>query len=254
MNYINGRNAVIEALRSGAAVEKVHIMYGMEGEAVDRVRTEAKRAGVPCVITDRQRFAELERRAAFGTRSQGIMAVVSDIEYADVDELVDTVMTGGGIPLVCALDSITDPHNVGAIIRSAECAGLNAVVIGKHDSSGLTDVVMKTSAGAAGHLPIARVTNVGDTLTSLQDVGVTVVGLDERGTLDYTDYDFTAPTAVVIGSEGRGISPRVRKMCDVLLSIPMFGKVASLNASVAAGVVFFEARRQRELARSDADR
>lgn len=229
-------------------------MYGMEGEAVDRVRTEAKRAGVPCVITDRQRFAELERRAAFGTRSQGIMAVVSDIEYADVDELVDNVMTGGGIPLVCALDSITDPHNVGAIIRSAECAGLNAVVIGKHDSSGLTDVVMKTSAGAAGHLPIARVTNVGDTLTSLQDVGVTVVGLDERGTLAYTDYDFTAPTAVVIGSEGKGMSPRVRKMCDVLLSIPMFGKVASLNASVAAGVVFFEARRQRELARSDADR
>ena len=243
--YINGRNAVIEALRSGSAVEKVFIMYGMEGDTIDRVRIEAKRAGVPSVIVDRQRFAELERRATLGTRSQGVIALVSSVEYVDMDELVDSAVMQGIAPLVGALDGITDPHNVGAIIRSAECAGLHGVVIGKHDSSGLTDVVMKTSAGAAGHLPIARVANVGDSLMSMKDAGLQVVGLDERGSIPYTEFDFTAPTAIVIGSEGKGLSPRLRRMCDTVLSIPMFGRVSSLNASVAAGVVFFEARRQR---------
>lgn len=247
MNYINGRNAIIEALRSGAAVEKVFIVYGIEGDAVDRVRIEARRAGVPSVIVDRQRFAELERRAEIGTRSQGMIAAVSSIDYADIDEIVDSVMTSGGAPFVGALDGITDPHNVGAIIRSAECAGMDGIVIGKHDSSGLTDVVMKTSAGAAGHLPVARVANVGDSVMSMKDVGVVIAGLDERGTVVYTDHDFTQSTGIIIGSEGKGLSPRLRKMCDVLLSIPMYGKVESLNASVAAGVVFFEARRQRAL-------
>ncbi|MBC8143968.1 MAG: 23S rRNA (guanosine(2251)-2'-O)-methyltransferase RlmB [bacterium] len=174
-----------------------------------------------------------------------MVAAVSPVTYADKDDLIDAVSTAGGAPLVSALDSITDPHNIGAIIRSAECAGLDGVVIGKHDSSGLTDVVMKTSAGAAGHLPIARVANVGDSVMSMKDVGVTVVGLDERGDVPYTTHDFTTPTAIIIGSEGKGMSPRLRKMCDVLLSIPMHGKVESLNASVAAGIVFFEARRQR---------
>ena len=247
--FINGRNAVIEALRSDIGVEKVFVMYGMEGEAIDRVRAEAKRAGVPVVTADRQRFAELERRAELGTRSQGVIAVVSTIDYVDIDLFVDDVVQRGNVPLVGVLDGITDPHNVGAIIRSAECAGLDAVAFGKHDSSGITDVVMKTSAGAAGHLPIARVANVGDTVTGLRDVGIEVVGLDERGTVAYTDYDFTKPTAIIIGSEGKGLSPRLRKMCDTLLSIPMAGQVASLNASVAAGVVFFEARRQRVLAK-----
>ncbi|HVK39923.1 MAG TPA: 23S rRNA (guanosine(2251)-2'-O)-methyltransferase RlmB [Candidatus Kapabacteria bacterium] len=243
--YINGRNAVIEALRSGSDVEKVFIMFGMEGEAIDRVRIEAKRAGVPSVIVDRQRFAELERRAGLGTRSQGVLAVASAVEYADMDELVESVIARGDVPLVGALDGITDPHNVGAIIRSAECAALDGIVIGKHDSSGITDVVMKTSAGAAGHLPIARVANVGDSVMSLKDAGLVIVGLDERGTIPYTAYDFTQPSAIIVGSEGRGIGQRVRRMCDTLLSIPMFGQVASLNASVASGVVFFEARRQR---------
>lgn len=243
--YINGRNAIIEALRSGRAVEKVFIMFGMEGEAVDRLRIEAKRAGVPSVIVDRRRFAELERRAELGTRSQGVIAALSAVEYADMDQLVEETFARGAVPLVGALDGITDPHNVGAIIRSAECAALDGIVIGKHDSSGITDVVMKTSAGAAGHLPIARVSNVGDSIMSLKDAGVTVIGLDERGTVPYTTYDFTQPTAIIVGSEGKGMSSRVRRMCDTLVSIPLFGKVASLNASVAAGVVFFEARRQR---------
>ncbi|HVZ39880.1 MAG TPA: 23S rRNA (guanosine(2251)-2'-O)-methyltransferase RlmB [Candidatus Kapabacteria bacterium] len=245
--YINGRNAVVEALRAGEGVEKVFIMFGLEGEAINRVRAEAKRAGVPCVTVDRRRFAELERAAGVGARSQGVMASASAVEYADMELLIADLYERGETPLVTALDGITDPHNVGAIIRSAECAGLHGALIGKRDSSGVTDVVMKTSAGAARLLPIARASNIGDVLLGLQQEGLAIVGLDERGTMRYTEYDFTRPVAIVIGSEGDGLSTRVRKMCDTLLSIPMSGSIASLNASVAAGVVFFEARRQRGL-------
>jgi 23S rRNA (guanosine2251-2'-O)-methyltransferase len=244
--YINGRNAVIEALRKGEGVEKVFVLYGLEGEPVDRVRIESKRAGVPCVTVDRQRFAELERNAKLATRSQGIIASVSEVEYVDFDNLVEEAFVAGRMPLVATLDGITDPHNVGAIIRSAECAGLDGLMIGKHDSSGITDVVMKTSAGAARILPIARASNIGDVLLGIQQSGVEVVGLDESGTTSYVDYDFTKPTAIVVGSEGKGLSSRVRKLCTTLLSIPMAGKIGSLNASVAAGVVFFEAQRQRK--------
>ncbi len=243
--YINGRNAVLEALRKGEGIEKVFLQYGQEGEPVDRIRIESKRAGVPCVTVDRGRFAELERNAKLATRSQGVIASVSEVEYVDFDLLVEESFTAGRMPLVTALDGITDPHNVGAIIRSAECAGMDGLLLGKHDSSGITDVVMKTSAGAARHLPIARASNIGDVLLSVQQAGIEVVGLDEAGSISYVDYDFTKPTAIVIGSEGKGLSPRIRKLCTTLLSIPMMGKVSSLNASVAAGVVFFEARRQR---------
>lgn len=243
--YISGRNAVVEALRAGAGLEKVFIMFGQEGDAINRVRSEAKRAGVPCAVIDRRRFGEMERAAGIAARSQGVIALASVVDYADAELLVADLYERGLTPLVVALDGITDPHNVGAIIRSAACAGAHAALLGKRDSGGINDVVMKTSAGAAGHLPIARASNVGDVLLGLQQEGLTVVGLDERGTVDYTGHDFTGPTAIVIGSEGAGLSSRVRKLCDVLVSIPMAGRIPSLNASVAAGVVLFEARRQR---------
>lgn len=243
--YINGRNAVLEALRAREGVEKVFVMYGTEEEGVHRIRVEAKRAGVPCTTIDRRRFSELERAAGLGTRSQGVIAVTSEVDYADIEQLVLDTYERGGTPLIAVLDGITDPHNVGAIIRSAECSGIDGLLMGKRDSSGVTDVVMKTSAGAARHLPIGRASNIGDIIIGLKQEGLTVVGLDERGDRIYTAYDFSLPTAIIIGSEGEGISPRVRKLCDVRLSIPMAGKIGSLNASVAAGVVFFEARRQR---------
>lgn len=244
--YINGRNAVIEALRSGEGVEKVFLQYGLEGEPVSRIRSEAKRAGVPCVTVDRQRFNEMERAAGVASRSQGVLALVSEVEYVDIELLVDGLFQQGKFPLVTALDGVTDPHNVGAVIRSAECAGLDGLLMGKRDSSGITDIVTKTSAGATTHLPIARVSNIGDVLLGLQQAGMAIVGLDERGETAYTDYDFTTPTVIVLGSEGNGMHPRIRKICDTLISIPMHGKVSSLNASVAAGVVFFEAVRQRK--------
>jgi 23S rRNA (guanosine2251-2'-O)-methyltransferase len=246
---INGRNAVLEALRTGEGVQKVFIMYGLEGDPVNRIRIEAKRAGVPCVVIDRQRFAEMERGAGVGTRSQGVLALMDAIAYADLDLVVQNVFDQGRMPLVAALDGITDPHNVGAIIRSAECAGFDGLLIGKNDSASITDVVMKTSAGAVNHLPIDRASSIVDVLTSLQQAGLFLVGLDEGGDLSYTEYDFTNPTAIIIGSEGKGISSRIRKLCDHRLSIPMLGHVSSLNASVAAGIVFFEAQRRRGFVR-----
>lgn len=243
--YINGRNAVMEALRAGREIEKIFIMFGTEGDAVTRLRIEAKRAGVPSVIVDKSRFMEMERNAGLGTRSQGVIALLSDVDYADIENIVESVFAAGRMPLVATLDGITDPHNVGAIIRSAECAGFDGLLLGKHDSGSITDVVVKTSAGAVQHLPIARVSNIGDILLSMQQSGLALVGLDERGTTPYTAYDFTQPTVIIVGSEGKGMSARTRKMCDSLLSIPMLGNVASLNASVAAGIVFFEAQRQR---------
>ncbi len=243
--YINGRNAVLEALRSEKGVEKVYIMYGMEGESITRVRAESSRRGVPCTTIDRGRFSEIERSAGLGLRSQGVIALIAEIDYVDIEELVLHLFERGASPLVAALDGITDPHNVGAVIRSAECAGLDGLIIGTRHAAGVTDVVMKTSAGAAQHLPIARPSNVGDILLGLAQEGMSIVALDERGTTDYTTYDFTRPTVIVVGAEGEGVSGRIRKMADLLLAIPMAGKIASLNASVAAGVVFFEAMRQR---------
>ena len=147
--YINGRNTVIEALRSGRGVQKVFIQYGLEGEAIARIRDEARRAGVPSVVIDRRRFHELERNAGLETRSQGIIALIGEVEFADIEQVVEEAYLKGSMPLLAALDGVTDPHNIGAIIRSAECAGFDGILLGKHDSGSITDVVMKTSAGAA---------------------------------------------------------------------------------------------------------
>jgi 23S rRNA (guanosine2251-2'-O)-methyltransferase len=246
---INGRNAVLEALKSGGeGVEKVYIMYGVEGEPVVRIRSEAQRCNVPCVTLDRGKFIDLERRAGMATRSQGILATVAEVKYIDIEERLQDIYTEGRVPLLAAIDGITDPHNVGAIIRSAECAGLDALMMGTHHSSGVNDVVMKTSAGAARYIPIARPSNIGDVLIGLKQEAVAVVVLDERGTISYTDFDFTVPSIIVVGSEGEGVSPRVRKLADAVVMIPVAGNIESLNASVAAGIVFFEAARQRRIA------
>lgn len=243
--FINGRNAVIEALRAGGRVEKVYLMYGVEGEPVRRIRREAKQAGVPCVMIDKARFLAMEREHDLASRSQGVIALMSEIEYVDLEVLIDSQLQEGRSPVVVAMDGITDPHNVGAIIRSAECAGIDGVLLGMRDSGSITDTVTKASAGAVLHVPIARVANVIDVLIGLQQMGMSLVGLDENGTMDYTEYDYSKPTVIVVGSEGKGLQPRIRKMCDQVVSIPMRGQIASLNASVAAGVVLFESVRQR---------
>ncbi len=245
--YINGRNAVVEALRSGQDVEKVYLMYGLEGEPLRRIRREAKEAGVPCVTIDKARFVAMEREAGVSGRSQGVMALMSPLEYVDLEALVDQILQQGRQPLVAVMDGLTDPHNVGAIIRSAECAGIDAVLLGREDTGSITDTVVKASSGAVSHLPIARVSHVIDILIGLRQMGLELVGLDESGDVEYTEVGYAGPMAILIGSEGRGLQPKLRRMCDRLVSIPMQGQVQSLNASVAAAVVFFEALRQRRV-------
>lgn len=246
--YINGRNAVIEALRADedGRIEKIFVMYGSEGEPLNTLQALAKRRGVPCVVADRQRFADLERQAGLGTRSQGVIAITRQIEYTDIEAVVEQVFARAESPLIVALDGVTDPRNYGAVIRSAECAGLHGLLSAARESAGLTDVAIKASAGAASHLPVGRVPHLYDVLISLKQSGLCVVGLDERGAENYTAYDYTVPTCIVIGSEGEGLSKRIRSVCDRFVRIPMHGQIASLNASVAAGVVFFEAARQRQ--------
>ncbi|MCC7439561.1 MAG: 23S rRNA (guanosine(2251)-2'-O)-methyltransferase RlmB [Armatimonadetes bacterium] len=244
--FINGRNAVLEALRSEKGLEKIFIMFGSEGEPVNQIRAEAKRLGIACIVADRGKFLQMEKEAGLGTRSQGVIAQLREIEYEDIEAVVENAWIDGRAPLVVALDGITDPRNMGAIIRSAECAGIDAVFFARRNSAIINDVVMKTSAGAANHIPLDRVANLGDMLLRLKKTGIAVVGLDGEATTTYTQYDFTTPTVIVVGSEGEGMHARTKNLCDALISIPMQGKVTSLNASVAAGVVFFEAQRQRQ--------
>lgn len=249
---INGRNAVLEALRAGGGVEKVYILYGTEGEPIDRIRAEADRRGVPCTTLDRVRFATMERAGGNQSRSQGVLATVSAIEECDLEARLAEVVESGATPFIVALDGITDPHNIGAIIRSAECAGAHALVLGRRNAGGIGDVVVRSSAGAVHHLPISRVDPLIDAVVTAQQEGLTVVGLDDAAPIAYTDYDFTGPTMIVVGSEGEGLSRRVRRACDALVAIPMHGAVGSLNASVASGVVLFEAVRQRTQAQGPA--
>jgi len=243
--YINGRNAVLEAIRAGERVEKVFFLYGTEGEGSAAIRKIAKEKGVPCTVIDKERFRRLERKARLKTRSQGVVAWINPIFYVEIDDIVTLAYERGRAPLLVAMDGITDPRNLGAVIRSAECAGLDGIVFSRDGSPGINDVVVKTSAGAAHFMPIARADNLAHILKRTRDSGLKVVGLDERGEQSYTEIDLTEPTVIVIGNEGKGLSRAVANACDKLISIPMMGKISSLNVSVAAGVVFFEALRQR---------
>ena len=243
--YINGRNAVIEAIRAGERIEKIYFLYGLPKEGIADLRREAAQAGVPTTTLDRMKFRRLEQQAELKTRSQGVIARINEVDFVDVGDVVASTWEKGVVPLIVALDAITDPHNIGAIIRTAECAGAQALVFSKEKSAGLSDVAIKSSAGAALVLPLARVTGIAPMLRHLHDAGLQIVGLDERAEKEYTEVDFTLPSVIVIGSEGEGMSSGVRAACTVLASIPMEGTIASLNASVASGVVLFEVVRQR---------
>ncbi len=244
--YINGKNSVLEAVRAGERVEKVYFLYGAQTEGLGAIRNAAKQAGIPCTTLDRNTFRDLEKKGNLKTKSQGVIARINPILFVDIEDVVTLAWETGRTPLVAALDGITDPRNLGAILRSAECAGLSGVVFSKAHSSGVNDVAVKTSAGAAHFVPISRVRSITETLSGLKEMGMQVVGLDAGGEMSYTDIDYTEPTVIVVGSEGEGMDPRVAAACDQLVSIPLKGSISSLNASVAAGIVFYEAVRQRE--------
>ena len=235
-----GRNPVAEALSSGRPLIKVMIAKGgVTGSAVE-IAAKAKKAGVPVQEVDRKKLDYMTSGAAH----QGIAALCAVRDYSSVEDILKLADSRGETPFIIILDEIEDPHNLGAIIRSAECAGAHGVIIPKRRSAGLTAVVNKASAGAAEHLPVARVTNIADTIDQLKERNIWVYGADMNGE-DYLRTDFGGAVALVIGNEGKGISRLVREKCDVIVSLPLKGRINSLNASVAAGILMYKVAEKR---------
>ncbi|MBP3936587.1 MAG: 23S rRNA (guanosine(2251)-2'-O)-methyltransferase RlmB [Clostridia bacterium] len=238
-DLIAGRNAVAEALRSGRAIDHLLVARGEHTGSLTVLVAKAKEAGIPVKEVDSRKL-----NALCGTNHQGIAAAAACKEYASLDELFALASERGEPPLFVVCDELEDPHNLGAIIRTAEAAGAHGVIVPKRRSVGLTNIVYKTSAGAVEYLPVCRVGNLADTLRELKERGVWVYGLDMDGQ-PWDKTDLTGAAALVVGSEGNGIGRLVRELCDFVVSLPMTGKINSLNASVATGILLYEAVRQR---------
>jgi 23S rRNA (guanosine2251-2'-O)-methyltransferase len=241
-NLITGRHPVLESLRSETPPEKIYILFGTRGDAIQQIQQLAKRQGVPVKEIDRQRFLELSA----DPKAQGVLAVGATKQYVDIEALLQVSADKKEPPFLLVLDEIEDPHNVGALIRTAECAGIHGVILPKHHAATLNETVAKASAGASLHLPAAKVTNIASTLEELRSRGVWIVGTDMQGEKAYDEMDYRGAIAIVVGNEGKGIRRLVKEKCDFLVKIPMYGKIGSLNASVAGGLVLFAAARSRQ--------
>ena len=235
-----GRNAVIELLKSPRQVDRVLIRNGEPDGSLSVIVALAKERGIPILNTDTKKLDSL----AGGGAHQGVAAFVAETDYLSVEELFERTVSSGQKPFYAVCDGINDPHNLGAIIRSAECAGMNGVIIPKRHSVGITATVAKSSAGAVFHMPIARVANLVSAVRYLKENGVWVWALEAGGD-PYYKQDFCGNTAIILGSEGDGVSRLLKEESDHVSGIPMFGTINSLNVSNAAAVVFFEAARQR---------
>jgi len=245
MNWLTGFHAVEEALAAGRALDRILIARGRHGERVEAVVQLARSKSVPVRFEDRQ---QLDRLA--GTRDhQGIAALAAAKPALELEDLLAAKTPHG---LLVLLDGIEDPHNLGAIVRTALAAGAQGIVIPERRAAGLTDTVERASAGALAHLPVARVKNLVRAMEEMKEAGYWLIGLDERAEKKYTDADFSGQVGIVLGGEGEGLHDLTRKRCDFLVSIPTTGPVRALNVSVAAGVVLFEVVRQRQSAKSQA--
>ena len=238
---IEGRNALTEALRSGRTIDKVFIASGETDRGLQRLAAEAKEAGAVVVPVDRRKLDAMSQSHAH----QGVIALVAAREYFTLEDILQEAADRGEAPLIVICDELSDPHNLGAILRTAECAGAHGVVIPKRRSVGLTAVVAKASAGAVEYMKVARVTNITAAIEELKKQGVWVFGTAAEGSIPMYQADLKGPTAIVIGSEGDGMSRLVRQSCDVTVHIPMKGRISSLNASNAASILLYEAVRQR---------
>lgn len=245
MKRLLGIHSVREALVAGHALDRVVIARGRHGERIEEIVRLARRQGVSVRFEDRQ---QVDRLA--GSRNhQGVVAFLASQSAVDLEDILARCRSRKeGKPLLVLLDGVEDPHNLGAIVRSALAAGADGVIIPERRAVGLTESVARASAGALEHLPVARVTNLSRAMEGLKEAGFWLVGLDERAPQDYTNADLTGAVALVLGGEGKGLHDLVRKSCDFLVSIPTQGPVRSLNVSVAAGIILFEAVRQRRQA------
>ena len=240
---IEGRNAVIEALRAGRAIDKIFLAKGDVDKTLGHIASKARDQGVVVVEADRRKLDFMSRTKAH----QGVIALAAVRAYCEVSDILSLAAERGEAPFVVLCDEISDPHNLGAIIRTAECVGAHGVVIPKRRSAGLTAIVDKASAGAAEHMAIARVSNLSAAIKELKAAGLWVYGTAADGACPLWKTDLRGPIALVIGSEGDGMSRLVKENCDFVLSLPMKGKLSSLNASAAAAVTMYEILRQRSL-------
>lgn len=237
---IEGRNAVIEAYRAGRPIDKLFILDGCQDGPILTIKREAKAKQTPVKFVTKERLDQLSETG----KHQGVIAYAAAYEYATVEEILDNARQKGEAPFLFLLDNIEDPHNLGAIIRTANLAGAHGVIVPKNRAAGLTAVVAKTSAGALNFTPVARVTNFAKTIEELKKEGIWFVCADMGGTTMY-DLNLKGPIGLVIGNEGEGVGRLVKEKCDMVASIPMKGDIDSLNASVAAGVLAYEIVRQR---------
>lgn len=243
-DLIFGRNAVTELLKSGRSVNKLFIAEGTRDGSIQKIFALAKTAGVIVEFIQRDKLDTL-----CGGRHQGVAAKAAAINYSTVEEILELAESKHESPFLILLDELEDPQNFGAILRTAEAVGVHGVIIPKRRSVQLNATVFKTSAGAAEYVKVAQVTNVAQTLKNLRGVGLQVVGSDMSAEVDFRQADLTGGIVLVIGSEGKGMRRLTRESCDLLIKIPMFGKINSLNASVAGAVLMYEIQRQREFAR-----
>jgi len=240
MNIIIGRKPVLEALNSNEEVEQVYILFGQQGNIINAIRVAAKKRGIKCNQIPLERF----RTYAPSQNAQGVIALKQDFKFSSLDEILSESKKTS-LPLILILDEIQDPHNVGAILRSAECCGVNGIILTKHNSATITSTVTKTSAGATEHLKICQVNNLSQTIDELKEKGFWIVGSSLENAKNYTEVDYNIPIALIVGNEEKGIRKLTASKCDFLVKIPMTGKIQSLNVSVATGILLFEILRQR---------
>lgn len=239
-SVIEGRNVVMEAFRSGKTIDKLYILDGCQDGPVITIKREARKHDVLIKYVSRERLDQMSETG----KHQGVIATMAAYEYAEVEDMLELAQEKGEPPFLFLLDNIEDPHNLGAIIRTANLAGAHGVIIPKNRAVGLTSTVARTSAGALNYTPVARVTNMAKTIEELKKRGLWFVCADMDGTTMY-DLDLKGPIGLVIGNEGEGVGRLVKEKCDMVASIPMKGDIDSLNASVAAGVLAYEIVRQR---------
>lgn len=239
---IYGRNPVFEALQAKKSITKIFILQSINRSHIDQILNMARQHRIPVRYVTKGKLIEL----AGQVNHQGVVAIASSGDYSSIDDILTTAQERNENPLIAILDEIQDPHNLGAIIRSAEAFGFHGIIIPKDRSAGLTQTVAKTSAGALAHIHVTRVTNIAQTIDMLKDEGLWIVGAKEGTQKTINDIDCTLSLGVVIGSEGKGMRRLVRDKCDFIVHIPMAGRINSLNASVAAAILFWEVRKGRQ--------
>ena len=244
MDKLTGIHAVKEALEAQRPIDRITIAKGRRDTRIEEIVQLARKQSIPVRFEDRHQLDRL----ANSKDHQGVVALAAARAAASLDDILASTNQARGIGLVVLLDGVEDPHNLGAIVRTALAAGAHGVVIPERRAAGLTDTVARSSAGALAHLPVAKVTNLARAMEELKQAGYWLVGFDERAEKTYTEVDYTSPVGIVLGSEGQGLHELTRKRCDFVVSLPTIGPVKALNVSVAAGIVLFEALRQRNAA------